>query len=102
MRYMDLEGLGYKPNDTTRSNEGTKWEKEGTEDIFKFLEPQGVSTIVEIEEKEKGSRTYLIDETIQRDSKYRYSHSYRMLGGHRIVDKLIDHMVSKISKLITC
>ena len=70
------EGLGYKPDATTRLNEGTKWVKEGTEDIFEFLEPQVVSTIVEIEEKENGSGTYLIDETIRRDPKYRYSHSY--------------------------
>ena len=72
--------------------------KEGTEDSFKFLEPQSVSTIVEVEEKEKGSRTYLIDEMIRRDPRYRYSHSYGMLGGHRIVDKLIDPIVSIVSE----
>ena len=53
---------------------------------------------MEIEEKEKRPRTYLIDDMIQRDSKYRYSHSYGMLGGHRIVDKLIDPIVSTISE----
>ena len=92
------EGLGYEPDATTRLNEGTKWVKEGTEEIFEFLEPQVVSTIVEIEEKEKGSRTYLIDETIRRDPKYRYSHSYGMLGSYRIVDTLIDPIVSTISE----
>ena len=92
------EGLGYKPDDITRSNEGTKWVKEGMEDLFKLLEPQSVSTIVEVEEKEKGLGTYLIDETIQRDPRYRYSHSYGMLGGHRIVDELIDPIVSIVSE----
>ena len=53
---------------------------------------------MEVEEKEKGSRTYLIDETIQRDPRYRYSHSYGMIGNHRIVDKLIDPIVSKIKE----
>ena len=92
------EGLGYEPDATNRLNEGTKWVKEGTEEIFKFLEPQVVSTTVEIEEKEKGSRTYLIDESIRRDPKYRYSHSYGMLGSYRIVDKLIDPLVSTVKE----
>ena len=35
---------------------------------------------------------------IQRDPKYRYSHSYGMLGGHRIADKLIDPIVSIVSE----
>ena len=56
-----------------------------------FQKPQGVSTIVEIEEKGKEFRNYLIDEMIRRDPKYRYLHSYGMLGGHRIVEKLIDY-----------
>ena len=42
--------------------------------------------------------TYLIDEKIQRDPRYRYSHSYGMLRGHRIVDKLIDPIVSIVSE----
>ena len=92
------EGLGYEPDVTTRLNEGTKWVKEGTEDFFEFLEPQGVSTIVETEEKEIGSRTYLIVETIRRDPKYRYSQSYGMLGSYKIVDKLIDPIVRTISE----
>ena len=53
---------------------------------------------MEVEEKEKGSITYLIDEMIRRDPKYRYSHSYGMLGSHRIVDKLTDPIVSIISE----
>ena len=92
------EGLGYEPNHIVRSNEGTKWAKERSKDFFEFLEPQSVSTIVEVEEKEKGSRTYLIDATIRRDPRYRFSHSYGMLGGHRIVDKLIDPIVSIVSE----
>ena len=31
------EGLGYEPNDTTRSNEGTKWVKEGNKNFLEFL-----------------------------------------------------------------
>ena len=92
------EVLGYKPDDTTRLNKGTKWAKEGTEDFFKFLEPESVSTIVEVEEKEKGSKIYLIDKMIRRDPKYRYSHRCGMLGGHRIVDKVTDPIVSVISE----
>ena len=53
---------------------------------------------MEVEEKEKVSRTYLIDETIRRDPRYRYSHSYRMLGGHRIIHKLIEPIVSIVSE----
>ena len=95
---MRKEGLGYEPNGTIKSNKGTKWVKEGTKDFFEYLEPQSISTGVEVEEKGKGSKTYLIDETIQRDPRYRYSHSYGMLGGHRIVDKLIDPIVSIVSE----
>ena len=58
------EGLGYEPDGTTRHTKGTKWVKEGMEHSFKFPEPQDVSTIVDIEEKEKGSRNYLMDEMI--------------------------------------
>ena len=92
------EGLGYELNGTIKSNEGTKWVKEGTDDPFKSLEPQSISTSEEAEEKEKGSRTYLIDEMIRRDPKYRYSHSYGMIGNHRIVDKLIEPIMSNISE----
>ena len=92
------EGLGYKPDDTTRVTEGTKWIKEGTEDFLKFPEPQGASTVVDIEKKGRGSRNYIIDETIRRDRRYRYLHSYGMLGEHRIVDKLIDPTVSTNSE----
>ena len=94
------EGLGYEPNDTTRSYDGTKWVKEGTEDIFKFPESQEVSTFVNIEEKKKKSRNYLMDETIKGDPRYKYSHSYGMLGEHSIVDKLIDPIRSTLSESI--
>ena len=33
------EGLGSESNDTIKSNEGTKWVKEGTDDTF---EPQSI------------------------------------------------------------
>ena len=92
------EGLGYKPDDTTREIEGTKWIKEGTEDCLKFPEPQGASTAVDIEKKGKGSRNYIIDETIRRDPRYRYLHSYGMLGEHRILDQLVDPTVITTSE----
>ena len=82
------EGLGYNSDDVIRSTVGTKWVKEGTEIPFKFPEPQVASTTVDIKKGEL--RNYLVDETIQRDPRYRYTHSYGMLGEHRIVDKLVD------------
>ena len=72
------EDLGYRTDDMTRSSVGMKWVKEGTENPFKFPKPQDVSTTVDIKRK-KGFRNYLVDETIQRDPRYRYSHSYGML-----------------------
>ena len=47
------EGLRYELNDTIKSNEGTKWVKEGTDDTFEFLEPQNISTSREVVEKGK-------------------------------------------------
>ena len=41
-----------------------KWVKEGTSDVVEFLEPQNISISVDGEEKGKGFRNYLIDETI--------------------------------------
>ena len=72
----------------------------GMEDFIKFPEPQGASTILDIEKKRKGSRNYIIDETIRRDPRYRYLHSYGMLREHGIVDKLIHHTVSTNSELL--
>ena len=92
------EGLGYKPDDTTRETGGTKWIKEGMEDFFKFPEPQGASIAVNSEKKGKGSRNYVIDETIRKDPRYRYSHSYGILGEHRIVDQLVDPIVISASE----
>ena len=86
------EGLGYIPDDMTRSTVGTKWVKEGTENPFKSPEPQDVSTTVDIKRK-KGFRNYLVDETMKRDPRYRYSHSFGMLGEHRMVEKLVDSRV---------
>ena len=90
------EGLGYESNDTIETKEGTKWVKEGTDDVVECLEPRSMSISVDIEEKGKGSRNYLMDETIRRDLRYRYSHSYGMSGNHRTIDKLIDPVVSNI------
>ena len=70
--------------------------KEGTDEVVEFLEQQNISISVDDEEKGKGLRNYLMDETIRRDPRYRYSHSYSMLGNHRTIDKLIDPVVSNI------
>ena len=88
------EGLGYESNDKIKTDEGTKWVKEGTDKVVESSEQQNRSISVDDEEKGKGLRNYLMDEAIRRDPRYRYSHSYGMLGNHRIIDKLCDPVVS--------
>ena len=90
------EGLGYESNDKIKTDEGTKWVKEGTDEVVELLEQQNRSISVDDDEKGKGLRNYLMDEAIRRDPRYRYSHSYGMLGNHRTIYKLIDPVVSNI------
>ena len=93
---MRREGLGYESNDKIKTDEGTKWVKEGTDEVVESLKQQNRSVSVDDEEKGKDLRNYLMDEAIRRDPRYKYSHSYGMLGNHRTIDKLFDPVVSNI------
>ena len=94
--FMGKEGLGYNPDDAIGTNKGTTWVKERNES--QYPKSQGLSRNAELNRKVDAHRKYLVDKRIQYDTRYRYSHSFGMLGDHTIIDRLVDPIVNRINE----